>query len=66
MHFDYRKITENPYNFSAYWIIEISLVLCNAHMISRDQDKTVFSVNNYIDWDWLNQLYDFDWIEKGI
>ena len=23
-------------------------------------------VNNYIDWDQCNQLYNFDWIEKGI
>ncbi len=26
----------------------------------------MFFVNNYIDWDQLNKLYDPDWIEKGI
>ena len=26
----------------------------------------MFSVNNYINWDQFNQLYDPDWIEKGI
>ena len=59
-------ITKNPRNLSARQIIEISLVLRNAHMIPRDQDKVVFYVNNYINWDQFNQLYDPDWIEKGI
>ena len=35
-------------------------------MISRDQDKFVFYVNNYINWDQFNQLYDSDWMEKNI
>ena len=35
-------------------------------MVFRDQDKFMFYVNNYIDWDQFNQLYDLDWIEKGI
>ena len=35
-------------------------------MVPRDQDKFVFYVNNYIDWDQFNQLYDPDWMEKGI
>ncbi len=26
----------------------------------------MFYVNNYIDWDQFNQLYDPDWMEKGI
>ena len=26
----------------------------------------VFYVNNYIDWDQFNQLYDADWFNKGI
>ena len=55
---------ENLYNFGAYQIIEILSVLYNAHMVFRDQDKFVFYVNNYIDWDQLNQLYDLDWMKK--
>ena len=57
---------ENPHNLGAYRIIGISLVLCNAHVVPRDQDKFVFYINNYIDWDQFNQLYDPDWIENGI
>ena len=39
---------ENPHNLSAHWIIEISLVLYSTYMVSKNQDKFVFYVNNYI------------------
>ena len=51
---------ENPRNFGAYWIIEISSILRNAHMVPRDQDNFVFYLNNYIDWDQFNQLHNPD------
>lgn len=45
-------ITKNFHNFDTYQIIEISSVLYIAYVISRDQDKFVFSyINNYINWD---------------
>ncbi len=59
-------IAENPHNLVAHRIIEISSVLRSVHVVPRDQDKVVFYVNNYINWDQFNQLYDSDWIEKGI
>ncbi len=52
------SIAENPRNLGIYRIIKISLVLCSAYVVSRDQDKVMFYVNNYIDWDQFNQLYD--------
>ena len=57
---------ENPCNLGAHRIIEVSLVLRSAHVVPRDQDRMVFYVNNYIDWDQFNQLYDADWFNKGI
>ncbi len=42
-------IAKNPCNLGAHRIIEISLVLCSAHMVHKDQNKVVFYVNNYID-----------------
>ena len=57
---------ENPRNLGAHRIIEVSLVLRSAHVVPRDQDRMVFYVNNYIDWDQFNQLYDADWFNKGI
>ena len=56
-----RSLTrENPWNLGAYRIIKISLILYSAYTVPRDQDKFVFYVNNYIDWDQFNQLYDLD------
>ena len=57
---------EHHCNLDTHQIIEISLVLRSAYIISRDQDKFVFYVNNYIDWDQFNQLYNPDWMDKGI
>lgn len=57
---------ENPRNHSAFWIIEILSVLRNAHVILRNQDKFVFYVNNFINQDQFNQLYNLDSMNKGI
>ena len=52
--------TENFRNLGAYWIMEIFLVLYIAYVVLRDQNKFLFYVNNYIDWDQFNQLYNPD------
>lgn len=57
---------ENPGNLSGHQIIEISLVFYNAYVITKDQEKFVFYINNYMDWNQFNQLYDFNWIDKSI
>ncbi len=57
---------EHPRNLGAYRIVEISSILRSAHVVPRDQEKNVFYVNNYIDWDQFNQLYAPDWLEKGV
>ncbi len=54
------SIAENPRNLGAHRIIEIFLVLHSVHVTPKDQDKVVFYINNYIDWDQFNQLYDPD------
>ena len=47
----YALIAENPCNFGTHRIIEISSVLRSAYMVLNNQDKFVFDVNNYINWD---------------
>ena len=59
-------MAENPRNLGAHRIIEVSLVLRSAHVVPRDQDRMVFYVNNYIDWNQFNQLYDANWFNKDI
>lgn len=50
----YVLTVKNFYNLDAYWIIKISSVIRSAHMVLGDQDKFVFYINNYIDWDQFN------------
>ncbi len=55
-----------PRNLGAHCIVEISSILRSTQVVSRDQERIVFYVNNYIDWDQSNQLYAPDWLKKGI
>lgn len=41
------------------------MVLYIAPIIFSDQDKFEFYINNYIDLDPFNQLYNHDWMDKG-
>ena len=60
------SIIENLCNLDTHCIIKVFLVLRSPNVVLRDQDRMVFYVNNYIDWDQFNQLYDADWFNKGI
>ncbi len=60
------SMAEHPHNLGAHRIVEISSILRSAHVVPRDQERIVFYVNNYIDWDQFNQLYAPDWLEKGV
>lgn len=57
---------KNPRNFDAHCIVKISSILHSAYIVCKDQEKFEFYVSNYIDWDQFNQLYDPDWLTKGI
>lgn len=57
---------KNPRNLRAHRIIEVSLVLRSVYVVSKDQDRMVFYVNNYINWDQFKQLYNADQFNKGI
>ena len=57
---------ENFHNLSTHWIIEIFSILYSSHVVFRDQDKFVFYINNSIDWDQFNPLYDLDQMAKSI
>lgn len=56
---------ENLYNLSAYQIINIFVVLRSTHVVPKDQNEFVFYINNYINWDQFNQLYDPNWMIKS-
>lgn len=62
----YVLTAENLYNLVTYLITKILSVLYNVHIIFREQNKFVFYIKNYINWDLFNQLYNSGSIEKSI
>ena len=40
-------------------------ILQSAYVVLRDIESITFYLNNYIDWDQFNQLYDPEWQSKG-
>ena len=61
----YPTRAENSLNLGAHRSYKIPSILRSAHVVPRDNDGNVFYVNNYIDWDQFNQLYDPMWQTKG-
>lgn len=62
----YALTVKNPHNLGTHWIIQISSILYSAHVVFRNQNKFVFYINNYIDWNKFNQLYDLNLMEKDV
>ncbi len=56
---------ENPLNLGGQQFYKISEILRSAHVVPRDTKGNTFYLNNYIDWDQFNQLYDPEWQTKG-
>ncbi len=52
---------ENPLNLDSQRFYKISEVLQSAHVVLRDTEGNTFYLNNYINWDQFNQLYDPEW-----
>ena len=52
---------KNSLNFGGQQFYKISEVLQSAHIITRDTKDNIFYLNNYIDLDQFNQLYDPEW-----
>lgn len=52
---------ENPLNQSGQRFYKILKVLQVAHVVPRDTGGNTSYLNNYIDWNQLNQLYDSEW-----
>ena len=56
---------EKPLNLGGQRFYKISKVLQSAHVVPKDTEGNTFYLNNYIDWDQFNQLYDPEWQTKG-
>ena len=49
---------KNPQNLDVYQFYEIPSILCSIYIVLLDKNSVIYYVNNYIDWDLFNQLYD--------
>ena len=55
---------ENSLNLGSQRFYKISEVLQSTYVMQRDTEVNTFYLNNYIDWDQFNQLYDPEWQSK--
>ncbi len=49
---------ENPLNLGGQQFYKISEFLQSAYIVLKDIKDNTFYLNNFIDWDQFNQLYD--------
>ena len=57
-------LSTNPRNLGLCWFYSISTILRSAHIIPATHG--IYFINNYIDWDQYNTLYDPQFIAKEI
>ena len=57
--------TQNPRNIGHWYFFDMSTILRSAHIIPTD-NMGVYYVNNYVDWDQYNTIYDPDFLTNGI
>ena len=56
---------EKSLNLGGQQFYKISEVLQSAYVLLRDIEGNTFYLNNYIDWNQFNQLYNPEWQTKG-
>jgi hypothetical protein len=57
--------TQNPRNISHRYFFDMSTILRSAHIIPTD-NTGIYYVNNYVDWDQYNTIFDPDFLTNGI
>ena len=55
---------ENSLNLESQQFYKICEVLKNTHIMPNDINRKTVYLNNYINWDQLNQLYNPEWQNK--
>ena len=55
----------NPRGIGARRIYQMSMILRSAHIVPTGLQDGVYYINNYIDWDTYNTIYDSDFFNQG-
>ena len=56
----------NSRALSSWWFYDLSHIICSVHLVSVNEQCTRFYVNNFIDWDQYNTIYDSDFLNNSI
>ncbi len=56
----------NSCNIDAWQFYQMFTILCSTHVISIRLQNDTYYINNYIDWDTYNIIYDSDFFSQEI
>ena len=56
--------SQNPHNISHHCFFDMSMILQSAHIVPTG-NTGVYYINNYVDWDQYNTIFDPDFIANG-
>ena len=54
----------NSHNIDVWWFYQMFTILCSAHVISIELQNDTYYINNYIDWNTYNIIYDSDFFSQ--
>ena len=57
--------TQNPRNIGHQYFFDMSTILRSAHIIPTD-NIGLYYINNYVDWDQYNTIFDPEFLTNGI
>ncbi len=58
------NLIRNSWKLKAHWFYWLINVIQSAHVMFMNENMNIYYVNNYIDWDQYNTLYDEDFLKK--
>ncbi len=58
------NLIRNSWKLKAHWFYWLMNVIQSAHVMFMNENMNIYYVNNYIDWDQYNTLYDEDFLKK--
>ena len=54
----------NSHNINVWWFYQMFTIFHNAHIISIELWNDTYYINNYIDWNTYNTIYDSDFFSQ--
>ncbi len=58
------NLIRNSWKLEAHWFYWLTNVIRSAHVMLMNENMNIYYVNNYIDWNQYNTLYNEDFLKK--